>query len=207
MSKTYPTIPLPRPTQLAHSLLANILQPGEFVVDATAGNGHDTVFLARQVGPSGHVLALDILPAAIAATSQRCLAENIADRVSLRCVSHEKLAEEIKRLGRENSQPGAVVFNLGYLPGGDKSQVTRSSTTLIALEQAHICLRVGGILSVLCYPGHPEGAEEYEAVENWARDLSRTECLVARYGLINPRSPAPVLLVIQRTAPVSVGEI
>ena len=53
------------------------MKPGETVVDATAGNGHDTIFLSRLVGPSGRVIAFDIDPQARIETEARHRANDL----------------------------------------------------------------------------------------------------------------------------------
>lgn len=188
---------LPKPTALAHSLLAKVLRPGERVLDATAGNGHDTEFLARAVGSDGHVLAIDIQAAALAATRARCHQAGLAGQVTLRQTSHAAVADEFAQLAWPPGCLGAAMFNLGYLPGGEKSHITRTDTTLPALAATLAWLRPGGMLTIVCYPGHPGGDAEARAVEAWAAGLPVAKFLVARYGMLNLASAPPFLLAIQ----------
>lgn len=155
-----------RPTVEAHEAVARVLRPGDTAVDATAGNGHDTVFLAARVGPSGNVLAFDIQRAAIESTRQRLTAAGLAARVELIEDSHARLAEFAGA-----GEWGAAMFNLGYLPGGDHGVITEPEATLAALEAVPERLRVGGVLTVVGYPGHPGGAGEAAAVTTWAEAL------------------------------------
>ncbi|MDR2863562.1 MAG: methyltransferase domain-containing protein [Puniceicoccales bacterium] len=156
-------------TQLAHNTAAPLLQDGDFAVDATAGNGHDTVFLASAVGPSGHVCAFDVQQAALDATRARLEKAGLTDRVTLIAAGHETIPAHLPPDWK--GTVAAVLFNLGYLPGGDHSIITRSKTTLPALHAAITWLRPGGLLSVLVYPGHPGGADEAQAVRRELENL------------------------------------
>jgi hypothetical protein len=105
---------------------------------------------------------------------------------------HERLGEFVAAPVR------AVVFNLGYLPGGDKSCVTRPELTLAALRQGVDLLLPGGIMTIAVYTGHPGGAEVGEAVEEWARYIS--PALFNVWGCRQPNRPsaAPFLMVVEK---------
>jgi SAM-dependent methyltransferase len=179
----------PRPTELAHRLLEDVVGDGALAIDATAGNGHDTLFLARLVGPSGRVLAFDVQAAAIESTRTLLEREGVAERVVLYQESHTLLADRA-----EAASVDVVMFNLGYLPGADRSVITETAGTLAALEAAAHVLRQGGWLCVTCYPGHAGGGDEADAVEQWMEARVAAGWRVARYGLIGTRKPAPFLL-------------
>jgi SAM-dependent methyltransferase len=178
----------PRPTELLHTLLRERIAPGDFVIDATAGNGHDTLFLAETVGATGTVIAIDIQEAAISATRKRLAGANLLERVRLHCASHADLKEIAV-----GASPSAIVFNLGYLPGGDRSVITRTEGTLAAISESLEILRPGGTLAVLCYPGHSGGDSEAAAVEGFIS--AATGLRTARYGMLGTERPAPFLLV------------
>jgi methylase of polypeptide subunit release factors len=178
----------PRPTSLAQQLLAGCVEKGDRVIDATAGNGHDTLFLAELVGESGRVLAFDIQEEAIVSARERIQAAGFSDRVTFHQASHASMADH----GSEGSF-AAVMFNLGYLPGADH-EVATGSDTLIALEAATSLLGKGGALSVVCYPGHEGGDAEAAEVERWMAGLPANGWRVAKYGAIGTRRPAPFLL-------------
>lgn len=184
---------LPRVTEMAHDFVRRRLRPGEAAIDATAGNGHDTVFLAELVGPGGRVDAFDIQPEAISATRARVAAH---PQVHLHLCGHECLAEAV---------PGTVaaaMFNLGYLPLGDKSIATRPENTLAALAAVGQLLVPGGILTAVVYPGHPGGSEEAAAVESWFSSLEAARFRAASYRPLqgdSARRP-PFLLVAERRA-------
>lgn len=156
-----------RLTEQAQGWIREILQPGELAIDGTAGNGHDTLFLARQVGPTGTVLACDLQPAALSRTAER-LREAEIDHVDLIAGDHAELGTWL--VGR--GPVAAAMFNLGYLPGGDKSITTSPAGTLRALHAVAEALRPGGGLSVIAYPGHRGGAEETTSVRQFFRTLA-----------------------------------
>ena len=180
----------PRPTRIAQWMIAGHLRPGDCAVDATAGQGHDTCFLANLVGPTGRVLALDIQQSALDATVARLTEQGLADgRVECHLTGHEHLASLLP-----GNEAAVVMFNLGYLPGHDHQITTQTASTLAGLEAAVRVLRPGGLLSVLCYPGHSGGEAEAQAVEVQLLALASHGWRLARYGLPATRKPSPFLL-------------
>lgn len=153
-------------TQLAHELIRREIghgPEGRLAIDATAGNGHDTLFLAELVGTTGRVWAVDLQDAAITRTRERV--GSLVDRVDLCVGNHADLKSMIPL--EYHGQIAIVMFNLGYLPGGEKSMITRTDSTLTALNSAWELLVGGGLLSVIAYPGHLGGDHEATAVEDW----------------------------------------
>jgi SAM-dependent methyltransferase len=177
---------------LSHLFLRERVQQGDRVADATCGNGLDTLFLARLVGEGGKVWAFDIQEEALANTRTRLAEAGCLARVDLVAAGHERLAEFVDGPLR------AAVFNLGYLPGGDKRVVTRPDETIAALEQAAGLIIPGGIITVCIYTGHPGGAEEGEAVEKWASSLPPAGFNVWLSRQINRPSSAPYLLLAEK---------
>lgn len=156
-------------TALAHELLASALHEGAIAVDATAGNGHDTLFLARGVGASGRAYALDIQQSALEQTRVRLEQAGLLQRVHLMLTDHAHLLDT---LGHEvQGRVAAITFNLGYLPGGDNNRITTAATTIPALRQATTLLAPGGRMTILAYVGHSGGRLEARAVEEWANAL------------------------------------
>jgi hypothetical protein len=180
----------PRPTALVHEILRDRIIPGELVIDATAGNGHDTVFLANCVGPGGTVLAFDVQEAAIMSARARVEGAGLAERVRFYHESHELMAERAAA-----GSAAAVMFNLGYLPGQDHQLTTQTAATLTALEAAAVVLQPGGALSIVCYPGHPAGAVEAVEIERWLLGCAEHGWRVAKYSSIATRKSAPFLLL------------
>lgn len=179
----------PRPTQLAQIFLRNSISEGDTVIDGTAGNGHDTVFLADCVGSNGRVLAFDIQEQAIRSAKAAVMAANFGDRVEFHQLSHARMAEHA-----QHGSVAAIMFNLGYLPGDDHHFTTQTEETLTALTVAANLLKSGGILSVVCYPGHSEGAAEAARVEEWAASQAAIGWRTAKYVMIGTLQPAPFLI-------------
>lgn len=164
-------------------LLAQALAPGEIAVDATAGNGNDTVFLAGLVAPGGVVHGFDIQESALARTRDRLAAAGLAQAAVLHATGHEHLAAVLPETARGRVR--AVTFNLGFLPGGDASVVTLPGTTLAALDAACAVLAPDGVISVVCYTGHAGGRDEAAQVGAWCAGLDFAGWRVARYELAN----------------------
>jgi predicted methyltransferase len=182
---------LPRLTEMAHRLLMDRVKEGDTVVDATAGNGHDTVFLAQLVGENGRVHAYDIQAAAIEATAARLERAGLRERVILHHASHADIAVLSDPLQ-------AVVFNLGYLPGSDKTVITQATSTLQAVQAALAKLVSGGMVLLVLYRGHPGGEEEAAAIEAYVKKLEASEFLVLKYEYINPNNLPPYILAIEK---------
>lgn len=184
----------PKPIHLAHQMIRGVVRSGDVVVDATLGNGHDALFLAGLVGESGCVIGFDVQSAAIEASRERMEAEGVG-HYDFHHMGHEHMEGVI---GDEQLPVSVVMFNLGYLPNADKEIITREDTTLVALDSALGLLRVGGVISVMCYPGHEGGDTESEAVSEWARRLPRGAFRVACYGLHNAPNDPPFLLLVEK---------
>lgn len=152
-------------TDHARSWIAARLRPGDGAIDATTGNGHDTLFLASRVGDNGRVFAFDVQPEAIARAQQRLRQAGMFCRVHWYLQGHQHLAESIPTPWKTRLR--AAMFNLGYLPAGNKHLITRASTTVAALEQAIALLSRGGRISVIAYTGHPGGEEEARTLRSW----------------------------------------
>ena len=157
-------------TRRAHRLAAEALRAGGRAIDATAGNGHDTAFLADQVGGAGLVLAIDRQRAAISAARRRVAANGLGERVALACADHADLLGLTPAAWRGSVD--CVMFNLGYLPGSDRSLITHPASTRAGLDAARYLLRPRGVLTVIAYRGHPGGAEEAGTVQAWMADAA-----------------------------------
>lgn len=183
----------------AHLLVQDHVRPGDCVIDATAGGGNDTLHLARCVGPAGTVYALDIQPEALAKTKARLDANGFSPEspaVHLIQGSHHLMRAFIPE--SRHGQVAAVMFNLGYFPGGDESRITTEETTLPALEAALDLLRPDGLLTVVVYPGHPGGDAEERAVAAWAEALDHRRYRVLVYKFVNRAGNPPYLIAINK---------
>ena len=176
----------------AAEVLSRVIGEGDTVVDATMGNGHDTCTLAHLGGDKGQVYAFDVQEQAVEKTRERLEAEGLSARVSLFCTGHENMAQHVPNGVR------AVAFNLGWLPGGDKSVTTRWETTFRALNAALELLLPMGVCTVCAYPGHEAGEVERQELAEYLAKLPPQRYNVLRQTFINAGPGAPECFVIQR---------
>lgn len=176
---------------LSHLCVKRVVKPGDTVIDATCGNGHDTLFLARLV-TSGQVFAFDISPVAIAKTTARLEEHGVFQRVQL-------FLEDFRNLQAYISSPvAAIMFNLGYLPGFSRETATGADCSRQAIQAAVNLLRPGGVMTIVCYPGHEEGAEEAREILEITGGLNQQEFEVLKVNFINQIHHPPLLVVVQR---------
>jgi hypothetical protein len=169
---------------LQKQLILSHLGEGDVAVDFTMGNGYDTEFLSKTVGERGHVYAFDIQEQAVASTAAHLRESGCPDNYTLIHASHHTVKDYVK------GPIKAGMFNLGYLPGGDKSITTMRATTMPAIEAAIELLGPKSILSVAIYPGHEEGDAEGKMVSEYLSTLDRFRVSVAQIKIINsPTSP------------------
>ena len=176
------TLPLSELIGLCHLALSGSCGKGDTVLDATAGRGHDTLFLASLVGAEGRVLALDRQEEALSSAAVLLRERGMENRVRLMLGDHAEMAELLERelpVGRELS---AAVFNLGFLPGSDKRIRTSAASTLKALKAVWPFLRHGGLLCVHAYSGHEGAVEEAAAVDAWMSALDWKSSRVTACG-------------------------
>lgn len=169
------------------------LVSGDTAIDATCGNGNDTLFLAKL--PLSGLFALDIQPAAIEKTRELLaghLNEEELKRVALCHMSHEDLRKVPCPI-----PPSLIVYNLGYLPGGDKSLTTKTESTLESIGSALSILGDAGAISITCYPGHAEGEKEENEILRMAESLPSSLWEVRHHRWMN-RARSPSLLWIAR---------
>ena len=184
-----------RLTEKVHHILANHLQEGDRAIDATAGNGYDTLFLAEQVGASGKVIAIDIQDCAIRSTQKHLESASLIDRVRLVTDDHAIALRKLIEANREKL--AAITFNLGYLPGSDKSIQTRAQSTDEALAASIKLLTPDGYLCVTAYRGHSGGSEEAETVEAFMRN-AKNEGHAVNYFVPESSNSPPVLWVLKK---------
>ena len=178
-------------TEYCHHFLRQYIREGDICVDATAGNGGDTEFLCRLAGKRGKVYAFDVQEQAVRITAERLERAGLRGQAELICAGHERMKEFVKE------QAAAVVFNLGYLPGGDHAVATKADTTLRAAEQALELLKPGGILSLCIYTGGDTGYEERDALLSWLKELDARRWLVIVNSFYNRKNdpPLPVFVI------------
>jgi len=176
-----------RLTDYARSFISQGIKPGDSVIDATAGNGHDTLFLAERVGNSGLVFAFDIQEQAIQKVRLRLQQSDHSHQLKLIQSGHQTMSQHIPV--SLHGAITAIMFNLGYRPGADRQLTTQTETTLKALDQACALLAPDGRISIIAYPGHKGGKLETQHVRQWANGLSD---LAYALKMINPQPDNPL---------------
>ena len=187
---------LERILPFARSLLEKAVSPGDIVVDATVGNGHDTLYLARLTGPGGLVYGFDIQQQALDSCMKKLSEEELSSRAVLFKCGHEHVKAQIPI--EQHGKITAAIFNLGYLPGGDKSIVTTPDTTLKAVHDLLDIMAVEGIIIVVVYHGHPEGKKEKIEILEFAASLDQQRAHVLQYGFINQKNNPPFIIAIEK---------
>lgn len=185
-----------KPTQLSLYLVEAYVGPGDVVVDATAGNGWDTLALAQKVGPEGKVYAFDVQESAIRQTALLLQDQEVRARCLLIQDTHQELKKYLQE--KEHGQVSAVLFNLGYLPGGDKSVTTETESTLKAVAAALEIIKRDGIVAITVYSGHPSGKREKDALLSFAEALPSREFHVMMVSYPNQLKNPPELLLITK---------
>ena len=178
---------------LAREVLERAVRPGDTVVDATMGNGHDTLMLCEAVGPEGRVYAFDIQQDAVKETEKLLKSQGVYERATLINAGHEHMKDYV------TGPVNAVVFNLGWLPGGDHSITTHWETTSRAVQAALELLGTGGVLVICAYPGHEEGNRERRELAGFLSDLDNRVYNVLRQQFLNANTGAPECFVVQKT--------
>ena len=176
-----------RPLEMAHDFLAQVITKDDVVVDATMGNGHDTLFLAKL---AKQVYAFDIQEQALEKTSQR-LQETGLTNVDLILQGHETVDQFV-------TEVKAAIFNLGYLPSADKSIITQPQTTLEALDKLCQLLVKGGRIAIMIYYGHEGGDIERDAVLDFVSQLPQQEYTATIYRTLNQINNPPFLVMIEK---------
>lgn len=187
---------LQRVLQYAQFLLKDTVETGDIVVDATAGNGYDTTFLAQLVGENGHVFAFDVQQQAIDSTNKRVNEAGVANRVSTILDGHENVAQYVQK------PISAAIFNLGYLPGSEHQIITKPNTTLQAIESLLNLLKVGGMIVLVIYYGHEGGKEERDQVIEYVSNLPQKKVHVLRYEFINQKNDPPFVIALEKVAEI-----
>ena len=172
---------------MAHDFLAQVITKDDVVVDATMGNGHDTLFLAKL---AKQVYAFDIQEKALEKTSQR-LQEAGLTNVELLLQGHETVDQFV-------TEVKAAIFNLGYLPSADKNIITKPQTTIEALEKLCRMLIKGGRIAIMIYYGHEGGDIERDAVMDFVSQLPQQEYTATIYRTLNQINNPPFLVMIEK---------
>ncbi len=162
---------------------------GEAVIDATVGNGHDTEWLLEAVGPEGHVTGFDIQAEALESTRNRL---GNFENLALQLDGHENLMQ----YGFQ--EIACVLYNLGYLPRGDKSISTQGTTTIQSIQAASELLKVGGVIMMIAYPGHNAGKAECEGVESHLATYDQRRFQTWKFTFLNQKNNPPVMYCLEK---------
>lgn len=187
---------LDRILPFAKIILEKAINTGDVVVDATLGNGHDTQYLADLVGETGRVFGFDVQEEAILSSKARLEQHGLLERVTIFHNGHEQLGEMIP--AEHHGKITAAIFNLGYLPGSDKTIVTKPATTISAIEQLLEMLAPEGIIVLVIYHGHEEGAVERDALMEYVHRIDQNQAHVLQYLFINQQNHPPYIVAIEK---------
>lgn len=179
-------------TDFCHQFISNYLKKAALCVDATAGNGHDSEFLCRLVGDGGKVLAFDIQAAAVEATRTRLSRLGLDHIGEVIFDSHDRMENYL-----EPNSTDCIMFNFGYLPGGDHGMATRPDTSLSAVRQGLTCLKPGGLMCLCIYSGGDTGFAERDTLLPFVKGLNPKEFLVivSDYANRPGNPPIPVFIL------------
>ncbi|WFA09713.1 class I SAM-dependent methyltransferase [Tissierella sp. Yu-01] len=178
--------------EIVKDLMKNYVSDGSIVLDCTVGNGNDTLILAELVGNTGKVYGFDIQNVAIENTMQLLKDNELHNRVILIKDSHENIDLYV----HENVD--FIVYNLGYLPKGDKSIKTNRESTLDSLRKSLYLLKNNGLMSITVYIGHEGGMEEQEGIEEFLKGLNQKCFNVLKFDFINQINNPPVLYCVEK---------
>ena len=144
---------------LAHAFLSEYVRSGDLCIDATMGRGNDTLFLCELVGEAGKVLAFDIQDEALESTKARLAEHGVTERATLIKQSHSEMTQYA-----ELGTVSAIIFNFGYLPGGDHNLATVPETSITAIDAGLTLLKEGGVMCLCIYYGGDTGFSERDAL-------------------------------------------
>lgn len=183
---------VPKATEACHLFLKRLLKNGDCVIDATCGNGYDTLFLARQVSPKGKVYALDIQDQALENTKELLQQNQLLEFCQIIKLNHALIGEYFT----ESIQ--AITFNLGFLPRSDHRIITTPPTTIAAIKGGLNLLTKGGLISVVAYSAHLGGTQERNSIFDFLTSIDQKICHVLHYKFINQINHPPELFMIEK---------
>ncbi|KPU44864.1 ribosomal RNA small subunit methyltransferase H [Oxobacter pfennigii] len=182
---------------LSRFIFKDSIKEGDRVIDATCGNGHDSLFLSQIIGESGKLYCFDIQDIAINNTKIRLKENSPYENYTLIKDGHENLDLYIK----EEIQ--GVVFNLGYLPGGNHKIITSPMSTITSLQKTLKLLSPGGIAVIVVYYGHEGGDYEKDALYKFIGSINPKLFTVISSQFVNQINNPPLLIVIEKVRDMS----
>lgn len=181
-----------------HAHVKRVLKKDDVAIDCTVGNGNDTVFLANIVGKNGLIIGFDVQKNAINSTKNNLIKNNVEAEVCLICENHANILENVDSVHHKKIK--VIMFNLGYLPGGDKTLVTTPENTILAFDGALKILKKGGSLVVMVYVGHPGGENEWLSIQEWFCSLDENNYNLS--FLVPPEQKGPKVFFIRKESNV-----
>ncbi|MGM0379768.1 MAG: tRNA (mnm(5)s(2)U34)-methyltransferase [Bacillota bacterium] len=178
-------------TDFIHSLIKEKVKSNFLCIDATLGNGYDTLFLLENLKKDGFVFGFDIQKDAIKNT-EKLLNTKGKSNYKLIKDSHENFKDYIEK------KVDLVVYNLGYLPGGDKSITTKSKSTLKSIKVAMDILKRAGKIFITAYPGHSEGKNELDLIKDFFKTVDQRDFNIAKIDFYNQVNKPPVIFIIEK---------
>lgn len=176
---------------IIHRVISEKVQPGDICIDATAGRGNDTLFLAKLVGETGHVTAFDIQQDAVDSTRELLAANGMSDRADVLLKSHSEMDE----VAEENTV-SCITFNFGWLPKGDHNVFTNKSTSIPAIEKGLKLLKSGGVMTLIIYYGRETGFEERDALLEYIPTIDSSRFTVIEMPFVNRPNCPPIPILI-----------
>ena len=180
--------------QFSHEMILSVNFEDGIFIDATAGNGHDTLFLAQHIDSSSKILSFDIQETAILQTRQLLQNNDLEEKVTCILDSHAQILNYLE----EEDFVRLAIFNLGYLPGSDKKIITIPSSTQGAIQILLERLEKNGKIIIVSYYGHDGGLDEKNSVEGLISTLPQKEWSVLKYQFINQINCPPICYVIEK---------
>lgn len=187
---------LTKTTSLAMELTLKYINEGDYAIDATCGNGHDTLCLAKAVGGQGDVLAIDLQRQALDAT-KKLMGEHGITHVCFAQTNFSQV-KKYSDFAFPDRKPSAIMFNLGYLPGGDKTLTTTADDSLTAVKAALELVQNGGIVTIVLYSGHDEGAREKQLILEYLKELSAKDFHVIYAQMYNQKKNPPEVVWVTK---------
>lgn len=178
-------------THWCHEIIRSQAQIGGLYIDATMGNGNDTLMLCELAGELGEVFAFDIQRQAVEATKTLLEQHHVTTNYHLILDGHENMDHYV-----QESTADVICFNFGYLPGGEHEIATMASTSLIAIKKGLGLLKSGGMMSLCIYSGGDTGFEEKDCILNYLKELPAREYTVIVNYYFNRRNNPPIPVFI-----------
>ncbi len=174
----------------AKKLLKEKIDKNSVVIDATCGNGNDTLFLAKTSAKK--VYSFDIQKIAIERTEKLLEENELLSKCKLILDSHANFDNYVE------DEFQAVIFNLGYLPNANHDITTNGKITKLTIEKMLKRISVGGIIVVVIYWGHQNGILEKEILCSYFETLNQKNIEVLQYQFINQKNNAPFLVALEK---------